>query len=128
MFDVRPRFQGLLIFDGDCSFCTTSVRWVQRILPAPPATTPYQWTELESYGLTLKEAQSRVWLVTPTARFGGHHAVSAMLRYQPAAAFRFVGWLMVIPPWSWAAGTGYALIARFRDRLPGGSPACQMKR
>jgi predicted DCC family thiol-disulfide oxidoreductase YuxK len=128
MFDVRPAHQGLLIFDGDCGFCTTCVRVLRRALPVPPATTPYQWTDLEAYGLTPEDAQSRVWLVTPSDRFGGHLAIAAMLRHQPSAALRFVGWLMVVPPWSWAAATGYALVSRFRHRLPGGTPACQLRR
>ena len=47
-----PARPPLLIFDGDCAFCTTSVGWLGRILPAMPAAAPYQWTDLAAFALT----------------------------------------------------------------------------
>jgi predicted DCC family thiol-disulfide oxidoreductase YuxK len=117
----------LLIFDGDCGFCTTSVEWLQRTLPAMPPSKPYQWTDLGAYGLTSTEAASRVWMVTNGERFGGHLAVSALLRHQPSLAWRFVGWMIATPPFSIAADIGYRLIARYRHLLPGGTPACAVR-
>jgi predicted DCC family thiol-disulfide oxidoreductase YuxK len=120
--------RGVLIFDGDCGFCTTSVDWLTRMLPAPPTSIPFQWADLARYGLTESDTAERVWLVTPSHQYGGHLAVAAMLRHQPAAGLRLLGWLGSIPPFSWAAAVGYALVARYRHRLPGGTPACQLKR
>ena len=118
----------LLVFDGDCAFCTTAVGWMSRLLPAMPDAAPYQWTDLPAYGLTEADARSRVWLVDPAGhRFGGAAAVSALLRHQPAPWLRFLGWLGSVPPWSWAAEAGYRVVARNRHRLPGGTPACRMK-
>ncbi|TFC31746.1 DUF393 domain-containing protein [Cryobacterium sp. TMT2-18-3] len=121
---VRPP---LLIFDGDCAFCTTSVNTMRRLITGMPTSSPYQWTDLASYALTTKEAQSRVWLVVDDHRFGGAAAVAALLRHQPNALLRVLGWLGTVPPWSWAAEVGYRLVARYRHRLPGGTPACRMK-
>lgn len=117
----------MLIFDGDCGFCTSAVQWLGRLLPAFPAAVPYQWTDLESLGLTEAEAAARVWFVSSAQQFGGHLAVAALLRAQPGFGFRFLGWLGVVPPWSWAADVAYRLVARFRHRLPGGTAACQLK-
>ncbi|TFC61876.1 DUF393 domain-containing protein [Cryobacterium sp. TMT2-15-1] len=121
---VRPP---LLIYDGDCAFCTTSVNTMRRLITGMPTSSPYQWTDLASYALTTKEAQSRVWLVVDDHRFGGAAAVAALLRHQPNALLRVLGWLGTVPPWSWAAEVGYRLVARYRHRLPGGTPACRMK-
>lgn len=120
--------RGMLIFDGDCGFCTTSVEWLTRVLPAPPTSIPYQWADLAGYGLTESDAVERSWLVTATRQYGGHAAFTAILRHQPTAGLRLIGWLGSIPPLSWTAAAGYGLIARYRHRLPGGTPACQLKR
>lgn len=119
-----PARSALLIFDGDCAFCTTSVAWLGRILPAMPAAAPYQWTDLATYALTPADARARVWLVDGGRQFGGAAAVAALLRRQPSPGWRMLGWLGTVPPWSWAASVGYRLVARFRHRLPGGTPAC----
>ena len=115
-----------LVFDGDCGFCTTAVGWLEGNLPAMPPTVPYQWADLEKLGLTLDEARERVWLVTPDRLYGGHHGVSALLRKQPDLRWRFVGWLLVTPGFSQIAAVGYALVARYRYLLPGGTPACRI--
>lgn len=127
---TRPPRRGsgaLLVFDGDCGFCTTAVNWLGRTLPAPPATIPFQWADLADQGLTEAQARARVWLVQGGRRFGGAAAVAAVLRRQPVAALRLLGWLGSVPPWSWAAEAAYRLVARYRYRLPGGTPACRLK-
>jgi predicted DCC family thiol-disulfide oxidoreductase YuxK len=116
-----------LIFDGDCGFCTTSVNWLTAHLPAMPAATPWQWAELDSLGVTQEQAQQRVWLVDETGTYGGHLAVSQLLRRQPSAGWRFLGWILRTPPFSPFARLGYFLTARYRYRLPGGTPACKVQ-
>ena len=122
-----PKRPATLIFDGDCGFCTTAVLWLQRTLPHVPATAPFQWTDLAAFGLTEQQARSRVWFVAGSRRYGGGAAVAAVLRGQPVPALRVLGWLATVPPWSWAAEAGYSLVARYRYRLPGGTPACRMR-
>ncbi|MCU1523404.1 MAG: hypothetical protein JWO18_298 [Microbacteriaceae bacterium] len=119
--------EALLVFDGDCGFCTTAVRWLERTLPVMPAAKPYQWTDLDALGLTTAEASARVWLVTDSHQYGGHLAVSALLRYQPNPLWRFGGWMLATPPFSLAAALGYSLVARYRHLLPGGTPACAVR-
>lgn len=115
----------LLIFDGDCGFCTTAVAWAERSLPSPPSTIPHQWADLAALGLTRVDAADRLWLVTSDARYGGHLAVSTLFRHQPDFAMRFQGWLIATPPFSLVAAITYRLVARYRHRLPGGTPACR---
>lgn len=116
----------MLLYDGDCGFCTSTVNWLAKTLPAFPEATPHQWVELDDYGMSKAEVSDRVWFITPTHQYGGHLAVSAMLRSQPSIPWRFLGWILITPPFSWAAAVGYALVARYRHRLPGGTPACKL--
>lgn len=112
-----------LVFDGECSFCSSSVDWLAKALPAMPLAVPYQRADLAGYGLTEADVESKVWLITPERRYGGADAVSALLRHQPDAVMRFLGWGMRIPPVSWVAAAGYAVVSHFRHVLPGGTPA-----
>lgn len=136
----------VLVFDGDCGFCTSAVTWLESCLPLPPTSVPYQWADLEGLGLTVEEAAERVWLITTESRdghqrgghqyrdhqyldhqYGGHLAAAAMLRRQPSIEWRFLGFLLITFPFSLLASIGYAFVARIRHRLPGGTPACRMR-
>jgi predicted DCC family thiol-disulfide oxidoreductase YuxK len=127
------RDQFTLVFDGDCGFCTTSVRWLEHALPAPPPVSPFQWADLAALGLTAEEAASMVWLISSdddgtVHQYGGYLAVSALLRHQPAVGWRFLGVLLDTLPFSLIADLGYRLVARYRHLLPGGTPACKVDR
>lgn len=115
----------VLIFDGECSFCSSFVDWLDGSLAAAPTAVPYQRADLEGYGLSVKEAASQVWLITPGKQFGGASAVTEMLRRQPGAAYRFAGWALQAPPLSWVADGVYWIVSRLRNVLPGGTPACR---
>ena len=52
------RTGAVLVFDGDCGFCTTSVTWLAEQFPEAFATVPYQRTG--------KLEQSWTWKVTAT--------------------------------------------------------------
>ena len=117
----------LLIFDGDCGFCTSAVTRLEQLLPEFPEASPWQWLDLDEYGLTADDVARYAWVVTSRHRYAGHLAFSALLRMQPSPAWRFLGHLIATPPVSWAAAIGYHYIAKYRHRLPGGTPACQMK-
>lgn len=125
MADIGARDEIVLIFDGDCSFCSSCVDFLERTLPAVPTAIPFQHADLSGYGLSAAEAAARVWLITPERHYGGAAAVSAILRHQPDALFRFLGWLIQAPPLAWIADLGYAVVARLRHLLPGGTPACR---
>jgi predicted DCC family thiol-disulfide oxidoreductase YuxK len=118
----------LLVFDGDCAFCTTWVDRLERILPSFPPTSPWQWIDLDEYGLTSDDVTNYAWYITDGNHFGGHLALSALLRSQRGFGWRLVGNLIETPPFSWIAALGYRFIARNRHLLPGGTPACALPR
>lgn len=118
----------LLVFDGDCGFCTSTVERLRAALPRFPEATPWQWLDLDAHGLDAADVSDYVWLLTPRRHYGGHLALSALLRMQRSAGTRLLGHLLATPPVSWLAAAGYRWIAANRHRLPGGTPACARPR
>jgi predicted DCC family thiol-disulfide oxidoreductase YuxK len=125
---ASPASRALLVFDGDCSFCTTWVNRLEAVLPVFPPTTPWQWIELDDHALTRDDVDRYAWVITPSHQYAGHLALSALLRMQPVAGLRLLGHLLATPPFSLVASLGYRVIAANRSRLPGGTPACALPR
>ena len=125
-----PTTAGLpvLVFDGDCAFCTTWVNRLRDWLPRPPEAVPWQWTDLDAVGLTRQDVADFAWYVTPRHSYAGALAFAAILRAQPTIGLRFAGNLLATPPFSIVAALGYNVIARYRHVLPGGTPACALPR
>jgi predicted DCC family thiol-disulfide oxidoreductase YuxK len=118
----------LLIYDGDCAFCQRCVDLGAR-LPAPVRAEPFQLLEFGAFGLTTTQVRAAAWWVAADGSLRrGHRAVAAVLAAQPGPGWRVVGRLIDHPPLSWVAAGGYALIARFRHRLPGGTAQCRVDR
>ena len=119
-----------LVFDGDCSFCTSSAAWVAERLhrsAGPNARlVPWQFTDLQALGTTAQRAQQEVLWVTPEGSvYGGAEAFAAWLRFR-GNPYAPLGWVMGRPGVRQLAAAVYRLIARNRQRMPGGSPACAL--
>lgn len=120
----EPSNLPLLVFDGDCAFCTTWVNRLEKLLPSFPTATPWQWIDIDALGLSQHDVTHYAWYITAGHQYAGHLCFSALLRSQPVFALRFLGNLIATPPVSWLAALAYAFIAANRSRLPGGTPAC----
>jgi predicted DCC family thiol-disulfide oxidoreductase YuxK len=118
----------VLVFDGDCAFCTTWVNRLEAWLPRPVRSVPWQWSDLEALGLTPEDVRDFAWYLTPKHSYAGAMAFAAMLRAQPRIGLRFAGTLLATAPFSVIAALGYNAIAKYRHRLPGGTPACAVPR
>lgn len=117
----------VLIFDGDCGFCTTAANFAVRRSSTPISAVPWQRANLESFGLTADEASKRVYFVVADGKpQGGHRAFAGLLRAQRSVALKALGSLMLVPPVSWLAAAVYILVAKYRHKLPGGTPACKV--
>jgi predicted DCC family thiol-disulfide oxidoreductase YuxK len=115
--------QRLLIFDGECGFCTMVARWAERRLPPDARTIPWQQVDDPGrFGLTRTRLAEAAWWIDVRGRpHRGHRAM--------AETFRSFGWdlvadLLLTPPVSWAAALVYEVVSRNRGRLPGTTPAC----
>lgn len=119
---------GVLIFDGDCGFCTTSAAWIQRRLPDDVPVVSWQSIDdLGALGLTIDDVAAKAWWVTPDGRTrGGHLAIGESLRAARRPWWRALGLLTLAPPLRWLGAPVYALVARCRYRLPGSTDACRI--
>ncbi len=132
------RTGAVLVFDGDCGFCTTSVTWLADRFPGSFAIAPYQRVDLDALGLTARECDEKVqWIGDVTApvttRAEGAAAVGRLLQVGGVSrggalgiAARGLGALALVRPTSYVADAVYSWVAANRQRLPGGTPACAL--
>jgi predicted DCC family thiol-disulfide oxidoreductase YuxK len=122
---IRPP---LLVYDGDCSFCTASAGWIAARWSG--AERAVAWQELgadalDGLGIGAGEARRAAWWIDGAGgRSRGHVAIARALRSahgRPA----LLGTVLLVPPFRWLAAGGYRLVARWRHRMPGSSPACR---
>ena len=119
----------VLVFDGDCGFCTTSARFLHRWVVRDGSTrvTPWQQLDLDELGLTTDQCRAAVqWVGEDGQVASGHTAIAAALR-EGHPVWRPVGALLVAPGLSWLAARLYQWVSAHRYALPGGTPACGME-
>jgi len=123
---ARDGRQPVLLFDGDCAFCTSCARLLERIGPEAEIAA-WQVSDLDELGVTAAQAEQAVRWIEPdgTVR-SGHEAIAAALD-TAGAPWRIAGRALVLPGISLLAAAVYRLIARNRHRLPGGTPACRTR-
>ena len=120
--------QPVLIFDGDCGFCTTSARFLHRWVVRRGSTrvAPWQRLDLDELGVTADQCRAAVqWIGQDAQVASGHAAIAATLR-AGYPIWRPIGALLVAPGFSWLAERAYSWVAAHRYALPGGTPACRM--
>lgn len=116
----------ILIFDGDCAFCTSSVTWSKRLIKRLPTTQPYQFTDLAALGLTAEQCNLAVQYVDAQRRVqSGEDAVRAVL-LASGRGWWLLGVFLGLPGIHWLSGVVYRWVARNRQRLPGGTAACAL--
>ena len=118
----------VLVFDGDCAFCTSTVnvatRWIRRM----PTTVPYQFADLERLGLTEAACRDAVQYVARDRRILAAEDAVAGVLLAAGKGWWLLGALMHLPGAHWLSGVAYRWVARNRYRLPGGTAACQLPR
>lgn len=117
---------GVLIFDGDCGFCTASARWVGARLEGEHPVVPYQHIDPGDYGLSQHDVETAAYWVEDGTAHRGHRAIAASLR-AIGGPWGIAGRVMDVPPLRWLAAGAYHLVAANRHRLPGSTPACRFE-
>ncbi|MEU7486858.1 DUF393 domain-containing protein [Streptomyces sp. NPDC042319] len=116
----------VLVYDGDCGFCTSAVGLAERYVRPRCEVTPWQRAPLASFGVAQQRAEYEALWVTPTnAVHGGAQAVAKLL-LSAGSGWAVLGAVLTLPPMRWIAHGVYRLISNNRQRLPGGTPACAL--
>lgn len=125
----------VLVYDGDCRMCTSSVVWLRAHLVRPVEIRSYQEIGepgLDALGLTLEQVQAAAWWVAAppgagpetTLRESGHRAVGGAL-VSCRGWWRHLGPVVLAGPLRPIMAVTYRVVARNRHRLPG-SLACRV--
>jgi predicted DCC family thiol-disulfide oxidoreductase YuxK len=116
---VRP----VLLYDGDCAFCTSCARILERTGPDAEIVA-WQHTDLGELGITEQQATEAVqWVQIDGTVRSGHEAIAAILN-TAGWIWKITGRMILLPGISWIAAKIYRLVADNRYRLPGSTPAC----
>jgi predicted DCC family thiol-disulfide oxidoreductase YuxK len=122
--DIAPI--ALLIFDGDCGFCTSSANYVTRKAKGKIEAHPWQFLNLAEHNLTQEQAEAKVQLIRHGKIYSGHEAFVQFIQIAGPKGLRTISRLALVKPFSFLAAGCYWLVARYRHKLPGGTPACKL--
>jgi predicted DCC family thiol-disulfide oxidoreductase YuxK len=111
---MQPQLQKpLLIYDGDCAFCTWWVRYWQRLTGAAVDYEPYQSAAGRYPQISHEEFRRAIQLLTPGGtRYQGAAAAVRVLDLGGKPVTRFC--YRYLPGYAWLAERGYDFVARHR--------------
>jgi GNAT superfamily N-acetyltransferase/predicted DCC family thiol-disulfide oxidoreductase YuxK len=113
---------GVFLYDGDCGFCTTSARWLQRHATSPARVEAWQHADLATLGLTAKDCAEALLWVDDGHRMVGPEAVAAYLDTSKPS-WRTAGHVLTAPVSRHVTWPVYNWLTHHRGQLPGGTPA-----
>ena len=125
----RESHGAVLVYDGDCGFCTSAAKWTARRFQHGERVEPWQLLGddfLAKNRLSSADVHEAAWWIDNGGlRERGHRAVGRALLANGGIR-RTIGWFVLTPPTSWLARGVYGVVVRWRYRLPGGTPACKV--
>lgn len=115
----------VLLYDGDCAFCTSCARLAERRIRPDANIVPWQFADLAELGVPEAQATDAVqWVGVDGTVRSGHEAVAAML-ISAGPVSRLAGSFLLLSGITWVAARVYTWVAANRHRLPGSTPACK---
>jgi predicted DCC family thiol-disulfide oxidoreductase YuxK len=126
---VRPTF----IFDGDCAFCSSCARFIERRVRPAARVAAWQHLDLAALGVTADDCADAVqWVGTDGTVAAGPAGIARLLRSAGGPGgyllWRPAGVVLGLRPVLALAWPAYRWVARNRHRLPGGTAACALPR
>jgi predicted DCC family thiol-disulfide oxidoreductase YuxK len=122
---ARPTF----VYDGDCAFCSSCARFIERHIRTPATVLAWQRTDLSALGLAEAQCEAAVQWVPASDDRGtaaGPAAIGLLLLSSASGYWRVLGRLVLLRPVLALAWPVYRFVARNRDRLPGGTATCAL--
>lgn len=116
----------ILIYDGDCAFCSSSVRFIETRIRRHPTCLPWQWLDLSMYGVSRKACESAVQFIDEGGRIHSAHDGIARVLVHGGRGWAVLGRLMSLPGVRHVSAVAYRWVARNRHRMPGGTPRCSL--
>jgi predicted DCC family thiol-disulfide oxidoreductase YuxK len=114
----------ILIYDGDCGFCSRCARFIERHIGTGAQILPWQQAPLADLGISERAATEALQWVDARGRVSAGAVAVARLLIDAGLPWSVAGRLLLVPGLSWLAALGYRLVADNRSRLPGGTPGC----
>lgn len=118
--------EGLLIYDGDCGFCTATAGWIERRLPDGAQVSPWQALNIADFDLTEDDVSTAAYWVDPGGRAHRGEDGIALSLVAAGGFWGLLGRLMRKSPFRQMARVLYPIIARNRHRLPGSTNSCRL--
>lgn len=115
----------ILLFDGDCSFCSSSARVLKKMVGQKVEVLAYQQVDLEPLGILTTECELAVQYADGNKRSSGHIAIADAL-IATKSIWSLAGLFIKLPVITSAGFLVYDWVSKNRHKLPGGTPACQM--
>ena len=116
----------LLVFDGDCAFCTRSAQFAERRVAHGCEIKAWQRIDIEALGLTAEQCQTAVQWVDSNGVISSGHVAIARLLIDSGRGWGILGRMLLVPGISHIAAVVYRWVARNRHRMPGGSAQCKL--
>ena len=70
--------QIVVIYDGECAFCKTSIEWIEQRLVIDSR--PFQQTDLTKFGLTYQQCSQSVQVIANSTVLAGAPAIAFLLK------------------------------------------------
>lgn len=122
------RSRPVLLFDGDCGFCTWAIDQVRHWVRPSAEIADWQRSDLSALGISVDECTEAIqWVEVDGSHVTGGRAVAAMFAAAPQP-WPVLARLMRLPVLAPGTDALYRIVAANRYRLPGSTPACQVPR
>lgn len=115
----------MFLYDGDCAFCSTCARFIERRIPTSGQVVAWQFSDLDALGVTREAAEAAVQWIDASGVTAGPAAIADLLR-DAGSFWRPIGEILASRPVLALAWPTYRWISRNRHRLPGGTAACSL--
>ena len=124
---VTQQLSPVFVYDGDCSFCSSCARFIERRIPTRASVVPWQFADLGALGLTVDECETAVQWVDPAGGVtaAGPDGIAALLR-DAGKGWWLIGSVLRLKPVRTVAWPAYRWVANHRHLLPGGTAACSL--